>query len=495
MKRAGLAMLLVVSGCHDWDGALAALDGGTLDAGALDAGEPDAGTLDAGTDGGAATDGGNGCGGDGLVFFGTCDTHTTFVNGTPSTLSVSVDSSTTGLNNGRPSFKVDEGTSNPFYVLGDFTANPGRDLSHFNALTFWAKASNGPTTFDHVGIGGTQALPQRVIEFHSLTVGASFTKIVLPLIKPELHTAEGEPFYFSDGLNHGQSFWFSDVQYENVDAGAWFGTVQSAAVGFTDLSLEVGQSVRFDTYHNTLTFGGGATNGPTFSQLGWDYFTVSSSNTGVASISPGGLVTANGMGTARLTATFDGLDAGSMAVNVIAPIPPPSAPAPAPTLPSNQVTSLFSSAYSSVAPAIVWQAPWSANFCSLVDSTIAGGHVLKKYTLYPFAGIENFIVDASTMSYLHVDLWSPTWPSKLGFELVQDVTGVAVHSTYSTTTIGAGMWQSVDIPLATGTGFVPALTTRNKVGQFLIKALDSNGNQTPGTSLYTVYLDNLYFHQ
>ena len=59
--------------------------------------------------------------------------------------------------------------SAPFFSGGAFTDSTARDLSSFNALTFWAKASTA-ATLDVAGLGndntGTSLYMAEVVSYH-----------------------------------------------------------------------------------------------------------------------------------------------------------------------------------------------------------------------------------------------------------------------------------------------------------------------------------------
>lgn len=178
-----------------------------------------------------------------------------------------------------------------------------------------------------------------------------------------------------------------------------------------------------------------------------------------------------------------------------APPPPPpgsapTEPAPAPGHAASDVISLFSDAYDDVA-VDTWSAEW--DMAGLEDVEVAGNAV-KKYTGLSFAGIEfaSQTVDATGMTHLRMDIWTPDETASGGFKVklvdfgangVYDEDGDdSEHEVVVTAAEGlvTGEWVRLDLPLAGFTG----LAARGHLAQLILSG-DPN----------TVYLDNLYFRR
>jgi hypothetical protein len=143
------------------------------------------------------------------------------------------------------------------------------------------------------------------------------------------------------------------------------------------------------------------------------YFTFTSSDPAVASVSAIGLIRLLAPGAATVTATLGTVPvAGAVTVEVNEP--DPTGPAPAPTLPAGNVISLFSNAY----PAILvseWSTTWDT--AEAFDLRI-GGDDVKVFQFdalappgEPFVGIDfqHDLVDAvaAGMTHIHLDVWIP----------------------------------------------------------------------------------------
>ena len=183
------------------------------------------------------------------------------------------------------------------FAGGAFTSNTPRDLSEYNALTFWAKAAT-PATLNVAGIGNDNtgtSLYQAETGGFALTTG--WQKFVVPLPLPEKLDREGGLFFFAEGAENNQAnvIWFDEIQFEKLEG---LGMPQPA-VETKSVSLAVGESTQAN---GTVTFDVGGSN--VVMTAFPSYFTWSSSNPAVASVSEAGLITMVAEGTADITATL-----------------------------------------------------------------------------------------------------------------------------------------------------------------------------------------------
>ncbi len=364
------------------------------------------------------------------------------------------------------------------YAGGAFFSTVPRDLSGFDALTFWARASTA-ATLDRVGIGndnsGTSLFPATL---DGLVLSTRWTKYVIPLPLPSVLTEERGLFLVADASEYpvGYDVHFDDVQFERL------GTIINPrpAIDARTVSGEVGGTlavggtrVTFDVNGTDVTVGAAPA-----------YFIFTSSDPGIATVNPDGSISLVGQGTATITAALGPTQAsGTLTVNV--ETPPEDAP-PAPAVPAEDVISLFSDAYDDV-PVDTWSAEWDQ--ADVADLVIAGNTV-KKYSNLAFAGVEftSPPIDATSMTHFHVDLWTrdaETFRIKLVDFGANGVFGGGDDSEHevtftpsSTPPIAAGSWNSLDIPLDAFSG----LAGRSRLAQLIISG-----------SSPTVYLDNIYF--
>jgi len=204
-------------------------------------------------------------------------------------------------------------------------------------------------------------------------------------------------------------------------------------------------------------------------------FTYTSSNTNVATIS-GNTVTIVGVGSTTITANqaADGTyNAGSTSAVFVVSYPPPPTAAPDPTRASTDVLSLFSGVYTNIS-GTDWYPNWGQS--TVVSDISIGGNTTKKYSNLNYQGVQFASpVDASQMTELHLDLWTPNCTA---FDVFLINAGGVEQSVRLNPTLSG--WNSFDISLS-------AYTTINKSAIIQFKLVG-----TPfGSS--AVYLDNIYF--
>ncbi len=365
------------------------------------------------------------------------------------------------------------------YAGGAFVANVPRDLSGYNALTFWARASIS-ATLNVAGVGNDNTGTSRFTASTStIALTSAWKKYVIPLPLASKLSREGGLFYFAEGAESGAGYdlWLDDIKFEQL------ATITNPRPAFTSSSVndEIGAAV---TAAGTKV---------TFNVAGTDqtldvapaYFTFTSSSATVATTAANGAITLVGAGTASITATL-GATAATGTLTVKASQPPTVA-APVPTRLAADVISLFGSTYTGVGVS-TWSAPWDQ--ADLADVTI-GGRTTKKYSKLGFAGIEfSTPVNATAMGFLHMDVWTldaSSFKVKLVNFGANGVFGGGDDSefdlTLSTTTTPAvttGGWSSLDIPMSAFTG----LAARGHIAQMIIAGASP-----------TVYLQNIYFYK
>ncbi len=169
-----------------------------------------------------------------------------------------------------------------------------------------------------------------------------------------------------------------------------------------------------------------------------------------------------------------------------APVGVPTVAAPAPTQNAANVISLFSESYTNV-PVDTWRTSWSA---AILEDVLIDGNPTKKYSQLDFVGIETVSnpLDITTMTYLHLDVWSPNF-TFFGVKLVDfgpdGAFGGGDDSEHQVNfeNLPQSEWKILDIPLSDFTG----LTGRAHIAQYILV-----GQPTAST---TVYVDNMFFHK
>jgi len=364
------------------------------------------------------------------------------------------------------------------YAGGAFVANKVRDLSGYDALTFWAKASQN-ITLDVAGLGNDNTGTSRFeARRNAIPVTTTWTQFVIPVPLPARLAVERGLFFMAEGPENNMGFdiWFDEVRFERTNAignprPSMSSRLLTAFVGGT--ASPTGTQTIFSVGGSDVTVG----HMP-------GYFDFSSSVPAVAT-TDGGVIRVVGAGVAQVTASLGGVPAtGTVTINAIAP---PSTAAPAPTVPSGDVISLFSNSYANV-PVDTWSATWDQ--ADVTDLQISG-NAIKGYTNLVFAGIEftSHTIDATSMTHFHMDVYAPGG-SLFRVKLVDfgangvfgggdDKEQELSFSSGTTPPFVSGQWSSLEVPLANFTN----LTTRAHLAQIVLS----------GTN--TVFVDNVYLHR
>lgn len=372
------------------------------------------------------------------------------------------------------------------YAGGAFVASRPRDLSRFDALTFWARASRD-VVIEVVGLGNDNTGTSRyTAEWKRVAVSSTWDRYFIPLPLPARLVAEKGLFFFAAApvAGQGATLWLDDIGFEALGEGtlgsprpSWTSTVLTHAVGDT-----------FELPSPSVTW---AVNGVDETlEVARATFDYTSSNPAVVRVDDSGRAEALAAGTAVLTASLGPTRvAGQLTVTVAAGLTPGEAAPTPPALAAETVLSLFSGAFSGV-PVDSWRADWSVS--GPVTDTQAGGDGVKKYTQLQYAGVEllSHPLDATAMSALHLDAWTPDATS-LKVKLVDfgadgaygggdDRESELTFDASSTPALATKRWVQLELPL----GSFTALTSRGHLAQLVLSATSS-----------TVYIDNVYFHR
>ena len=212
-------------------------------------------------------------------------------------------------------------------------------------------------------------------------------------------------------------------------------------------------------------------------------FTYTSSNTAVASIS-GDEITIEGGGTSIITATqaaAGGFGPGTITASFVVSFLPPATAAPTPTVPADRVLSIFSNAYTNEGGASYpfWGQPGAYIAPAVVQVGTPGNSTLKVDNL-TYQGVQlASTINVSSMTTLHVDIWTPNCTTFEFFLIDSAPVGVQPAEQKVTVSLTQSGWNSIDIPMSSYNTL--ALTA---VQQFKLVG-------TPAGSI--VYLDNIYF--
>jgi hypothetical protein len=383
-------------------------------------------------------------------------------------------------------FEVPDANSpNGSYAGGVFFSKTGRDLSGYNALTFYIKASQA-ATIGVVGFGNDLGANKYLVTKNSLPVNSNWKKVIIPIPDPAKLKSEKGLFYYSTGPENGRgyTFWIDEVRFEKLGT---LGTATATILNGVDKQQVsyVGVTTTLDGFTATYNQPTGINETVTVSPY---YFKFLTSNPAVASVNETGVVSTIGGGTTKITATLDTIKAkGSLTLNSAGNY----VGAPVPTKDPANVLSVFSDTYTNINVDYYngYWAPYQTT--QSADFQVGNDHVLN-YTNFNFVGIQ---VTSPTMSiaskaFLHLDIYLPdninpgaTLKVRLldfgangapgGGDDVSDIV------TLTNPALTARTWLSFDIPFSS----LPLLTTKGHFGQIIFD----------GTNIPNFFADNIYF--
>lgn len=383
----------------------------------------------------------------------------------------------------------DAGDPEGAYTGGVFFVEDGRNLTTYDALTFWARASKN-ANIDLLGFGNDLGESKHLVSLTNVAVNSNWKKYIIPIPDPSKFTAERGLFYYSEGPENGlgYTFWVDEVKFEKL------GTLAHAQGGILNgqnntISSETGAIITIDgliVSHNLPT-GINQSVGVAAS-----YFTFASSNPAVATVSETGTVTVVDAGEAIITAQFRGDPAaGSLTIQSTGAPILPDGPAPIPTADAADVISMFSNAYQNV-PVDTWNPFWEFSTTLNADVKVADDDI-KRYQMLNFVGIltEAVKIDASDMTHFHLDFWTPdAIDAASSFKiLLVDYGGDGVFGggddsshelEFKEPQLKSGEWVSLDIPLSDFAG----LRSRMNIAQLVLSG-----------TIMNVFIDNVYYYK
>lgn len=367
-------------------------------------------------------------------------------------------------------------------IFPDFT---GRDLSGYDALTFWAKATF-PGTINEIGFGNDFGENKFLVIMPNLQLTTNWRKYIIPIPDPGKLTTEKGMFWYAEGPENGNgyTFWIDDLKYEKLGTiaqpqPAIFNGVDEFSVAFLDSEGPVTgltQTFNLASGINETVFAAPS------------YFSFNSSDIEVARVSELGIISVVGIGSAKITATLGGVRAkGSLTIESSGALPA----APIPMLPAADVKSIYSDSYDPVT-GINFTPNFGGSTTQTTEAGSEGSSVLI-YTNNNFTGIifDN-TVDASTLTHLHIDVYTQEADTNVGIQ-IRDVGANGIIETdvntgnpigddkdfrFTATGLTVGGWTSFDIPLEGD-----LTSQKNNLGALII---------TGGPDFI---LDNIYFYK
>lgn len=367
----------------------------------------------------------------------------------------------------------------------------GRNLTDYDCLTFWAKASQG-VTIGEFGFGEDFFPNKYITTITNVSLSTAWTKYIIPIPDASKLVNERGMFRYAAGTQGtngmAYTFWVDELKFEKL------GTILPLNASIMN-GLNVTRSTFVGVNQNitgvvaNFNMPNGQNQAVSISPAFLDFV---SSNPAVATVNEAGVVNPIAAGTAVITATFKGQAAtGSLTINCTGTF----THAPTPTLNPSNVISIFSDAYTNVPVNYYngyWQ-PWQTTVSN--DFSVNGDNVLN-YTNFNFVGMEfsSPTVNATSMTHIHLDAFipGPIAPGRQLRVIVVDFGADGAfsggddtrHSTTFTATTSTPLvsqnWISIEIPFSA----MPQLLSRSHLAQIILEGGDNS----------IIYVDNVYFH-
>lgn len=363
----------------------------------------------------------------------------------------------------------------------------GRNLSGFNVLTFYAKASRG-VSIDAVGFGQDFLEDKYLVTANNFSVGTNWQKYYIPIPDPSVLVNERGMFWYAAGTQgtggSGYVIWFDEIKFEKL------GTIAQPRPGIAN-----GINITIDSFIGVTAAATGLIQ--TFSlPNGLDrtispatsYFQFESSDPSVATVDASGKIAVLSGGTAEITATLAGVQAnGSITINSLGDF----VLAPTPTRDPSQVISIFSDHYTNV-PVDFYNGFWAPFQTTQSADFVVNGNNILNYTNFNFVGHQfaNPTVNASTRPNLHINMYIPgTVPANLDFLISivdfgpSGVDGGGDNTRqqvfFNASNFVANTWATLEIPIT--------LANKSNLGLIIFENVNAS-------TLRNFYLDNVYFY-
>jgi len=359
----------------------------------------------------------------------------------------------------------------------------GRDLTRYNALTFWAKGST-TATVGLFGFGTDFEEDKYAVTLENVQLSTDWKKYIIPIPDPSKLVQEKGMFAFAAGSQStngfGFTFWLDEIRFESLGT---IGQPRPRILGGQDQTAQtnIGTSVPLIglSYTANLPNGQDVTVSATPS-----YFDFETSNPFVASVDELGIVTVDGPGqggdnTAVITASLGGVEAeGSLTVEAV----------------DIDVISIFSDVFANV-PVDNYNGFYEPFQTTLGGAVNENGNNIIDYTMLNFVAIEFYgrdgsgvePVDATDMTHLHIEFRvneTVDASDYINMELHNNFTlpnGILGSYQITGSELLSNEWVEFDIPLSSFAG----LTSRDALGMMLF-VTDNN--------IANLSVDNIYFY-
>ena len=392
---------------------------------------------------------------------------------------------------GTTSIRIDVPASNDpqgGYIGGIFVdRGNGRNLTNYDALTFWAKGSV-TAEIGLFGFGTDFEGDKHAVGLNNVTLSTDWRKYIIPIPDASKLVQEKGVFAFSAGTANtsglGYTFWMDEIRFEKLGFVAQpltfiFGGENTTQTSYTD------SVIKTTGITQTVTLGDGSV---VTTAIAPGYLDFKTSDPFVAQVNELGEITVMGTGEATITASLNGVDAvGSLTINSLGRFDLPDAPTHA----AADVISIFSDAYENV-PVDFYNGYWEPyQTTTSADFDVNGDNILS-YENFNFVGHQfgSPTVNGSQMTHFHFDVFIPgSLPSDAKLKVTikdfgadgADGNGDDTTQVFTLTSadLTGDAWSSIDIPLS--------LSPKSKIGQLIY--------ENDGSNVTALYLDNVYFYK
>jgi hypothetical protein len=375
----------------------------------------------------------------------------------------------------------------------------GRDLSSYDALTFWAKSSQ-TAAIGEIGFGEDFGDNKYQATITNVDLSTNWTKYVIPIPDPsKLVNERGMLRYAAGSIDGmGYTFWIDDLKFEKLGT---LGQPQPAILFGQHREEDnfIGNVFDLTAYGLTQTFNLASGINQTITTAP-SYFSFESSDIEVVRVGETGIVSIVGVGKATITASIAGVKAaGSLTINTSGAFPV----APVPTANSSDVISIFSDSYTNI-PVDFYNGFWEPYQTTLGGESEVDGQNILNYTNFNFVGTQlTTPINITEMTHYSIDLLMLELPADLR-ELDLLVTLAAVDGTsqqnrfgtnyqvdpqapiiYPASSFVAEEWKTLKIPIRP--------TSETSLNKELINIIIIENIKS--SQIKTFFMDNMYFYK
>ena len=373
------------------------------------------------------------------------------------------------------------------FIVGDVEENTGgRNLTNYDALTFYAKATQA-ATLDNVGFGQDFNGNEFEVTLQNVPISTNWVKYIIPIPDAYKLTLEKGMFWYAEGPEDGKgyTFWIDDLKFEKLGTIAQpqpaifngLDVVQPGFKGGSSSMTGLTQTFNLATGENVTV------------KVAPSYYIFSSTDVDLARVNQLGIISIIDSGSAKITATLGSVAAsGSLIIEVSGSFDL----APVPTRDPSKVISLYSDTYTNV-PVDFFNGYWEPYQLTESADIVVEGNNMINYTNFNFVGNQfaNPTVDASKKSNVHINMYIPdNVPANMDFLITlvdfgaDNVDGGGDDTReqvfFDKSLWVPNKWITLEFPIT--------MANKSNIGLIIYENINFS-------SLSNWYLDNVYFYE